>query len=88
MKTFKDWKEEDIRSIQAPALIVIGDQDLTLPEHAVEMYRLLPHSRLAILPGTHGSYMGEAMSPDPDSKVPGLFVAMVEEFLVATAIPG
>jgi len=81
MKAFADWTEEDVKSIKAPALIVIGDQDLTLPEHAVEMYRLLPNSRLAILPGNHGSYMGEAMSPDSDSKVPALFVAMVDEFL-------
>jgi pimeloyl-ACP methyl ester carboxylesterase len=83
MRTFKDWKEEDLRSIQAPALIVIGDQDVPRPEHAVEMYRLLPHGRLAILPGTHGSYMGEAMSPDLNSKVPELLVAMVDEFLAA-----
>ncbi len=81
MRTFQGWKDEDIKSIQAPALIVIGDRDLTRPEHAVEMYRLLPHSRLAILPGTHGSYMGEAMSPDPHSKIPELFVAMIDEFL-------
>jgi pimeloyl-ACP methyl ester carboxylesterase len=83
MRTFKDWKEEDLRSIQAPALIVIGDQDVPRPEHAVEMYSLLPHGRLAILPGTHGSYMGEAMSPDLNSKVPELLVAMVDEFLAA-----
>ena len=73
MKLFKDWKEDDIRSIRAPALIVIGDQDLTLPEHAVEMYRVLPDSRLAILPGNHGSYMGEAMSAGSKSRVPELF---------------
>ena len=81
MYTFKDWKDEDIKSIQAPSLVVIGDRDLPKPEHAVEMYRLLPHGRLVILAGTHGSYMGEAMSPDPNSKVPELFVAMVDEFL-------
>ncbi|MCW3110052.1 MAG: alpha/beta hydrolase, partial [Segetibacter sp.] len=51
MQTFKDWKEEDIRSIKAPALIVIGDQDVVRPEHAVEMYRLMPHGRLAMFPG-------------------------------------
>jgi pimeloyl-ACP methyl ester carboxylesterase len=83
MRTFKDWKDDEIRSIQAPALIVIGDQDLPLPEHAVEMYRLIPQSRLAILPGTHGSYMGEAMTPDAGSKVPKLFAAMLDEFLNA-----
>lgn len=81
MFVFKDWRAEDIRLIQASALIVIGDHDLTLPEHAVEMSRLLPRARLAILPGTHGSYMGEAMSPDPKSRVPELFAAMIDEFL-------
>jgi pimeloyl-ACP methyl ester carboxylesterase len=83
MRTFKDWNEEAIRSIQAPALVVIGDQDLTLPEHAVEMYRLLTNGRLAIFPGNHGSYIGEAMSRDTGSKVPELFVACVDEFLTA-----
>lgn len=86
MRTFKNWQKEDVQSIQAPALIVIGDHDLTTPEHAVEMYRLLPHARLAILPGGHGSYMGEAMSPDPDSKIPELFVAMVNEFLASPEV--
>jgi pimeloyl-ACP methyl ester carboxylesterase len=81
MYRFKDWKDEDIKSIQAPSLVVIGDRDLPKPEHAVEMCRLLPRGRLVILAGTHGSYMGEAMSSDPNSKVPELFVAMVDEFL-------
>lgn len=83
MQAFQGWKDAEIRSIQAPTLVVIGDRDLVQPEHAVRMYRLLPRGRLAILPGTHGSYLGEAMSPDPDSKVPELFVAMVDEFLAA-----
>lgn len=83
MQTFVDWKEEDIRSIQAPTLVIVGDQDVVRPEHAVEMYRLLRHGRLSIFPDNHGSYMGEAMSPNPDSKVPELFVAMLEEYLAA-----
>ena len=81
MRTFKDWKDEELRAIKAPTLIVIGDQDLPRPEHAVEMHLLLSNSRLAILPGTHGSYMGEIMSPDPNSKMPESFVTMVTEFL-------
>jgi pimeloyl-ACP methyl ester carboxylesterase len=85
MRVFKDWKDEEIRSIEAPALVVIGDRDLPTAEHAVEMYRLMPQARLAILPGTHGSYMGEAMSADEDSKVMELFVGMVEEFLAEEA---
>jgi len=83
MENFKDWKDDEIRSIQAPAFIVIGDRDVATPEHAVEMSRLLPGSRLAILPGAHGEYMGEAMFPDINNKLPDLFVAMVEDFLAA-----
>lgn len=81
MQGFKDWKEEDIRSIQVPALVVAGDQDLPTSEHTVEMYRLLPKGRLAIIPGTHGSFIGEAMSSNSNSKVPELFAALLDEFL-------
>jgi pimeloyl-ACP methyl ester carboxylesterase len=81
MQGFKDWKPEDIRSIHVPALVVVGDQDLPSAEHAVEMYRLLPKGRLAIIPGTHGSFIGEAMSSNPESKVPELFAALMDEFL-------
>jgi pimeloyl-ACP methyl ester carboxylesterase len=87
MQTFKDWESDAIKSIQAPALIVIGDEDVVRPEHAVEMYRLLPHGRLSIFPDNHGSYMGEIMSPNADSKVPELFVAMLNEYLAAP-MPG
>jgi pimeloyl-ACP methyl ester carboxylesterase len=49
---FKGWRPEDIRAIEAPALVMIGDADIVRPEHAVEMFRLLPHAQLAVLPGT------------------------------------
>lgn len=52
MLEFKDWRPEDIQSIDAPTLIMIGDADIVRPEHAVEMFRLLPHARLAVLPLT------------------------------------
>ncbi len=81
MQTFKDWPDEQIKSIQAPTLIIVSDQDVVTPEHAIEMSRLLPHGRLIIMPGSHGAFMGEIMAPNPDSKVPLLFVAMLNEFL-------
>jgi len=83
MKHFKDWTDEDIRSIQAPVLVVIGDQDLPLPEHAVAMSRLLPHGRLAILPGHHGEYFGEALFAHKNSKEPEAFVGILNAFLAA-----
>jgi len=80
---FKDWPDEDIRSIQAPTLVVVGDRDIVRPEHTLEMSRLLPRGRLSILPGTHGEYMGEMMTPNVHERVPQMFVALVEEFLSA-----
>jgi pimeloyl-ACP methyl ester carboxylesterase len=50
--TWKGWRIQDLRSIKAPVLVMIGDADIVRPEHAVEMYRLFPQSRLAIFPGT------------------------------------
>jgi pimeloyl-ACP methyl ester carboxylesterase len=41
---------EALRTIQAPILVMIGDSDFVRPEHAVAMYRLLPHAQLAVLP--------------------------------------
>jgi pimeloyl-ACP methyl ester carboxylesterase len=49
---FEGWRPDEIRSIAAPTLVMIGDGDSVRPEHAVEMFRLLPHGQLAILPLT------------------------------------
>ncbi len=85
-RALKDLTDEDIRAIQAPTLIMLGDSDLVRPEHAVEMFRLLgggvfgdmppglPNSQLAILPGTsHVSLI---------SRVDWV-VSMIDEFLSA-----
>lgn len=59
----QDWPAEDLRSIEAPTLLIIADADIVRPEHAVEMFRLvgggvagdlagLPNAQLAVLPGT------------------------------------
>ena len=35
------WPEEDLRSITAPTLLMIGDSDIVRPEHEMELFRLL-----------------------------------------------
>jgi len=52
MKTFQGWTPEELRSIRAPSLVLLGDRDVVRPEHGVALYRLLPHAQLAILPDT------------------------------------
>jgi pimeloyl-ACP methyl ester carboxylesterase len=81
MLAFKDWPDDMIRSIKAPTLVMISDQDAIQPEHATAMYRLLPKGRLAILPGQHGEFLGEVLTAKPGSHMPQLAVAMIEEFL-------
>jgi pimeloyl-ACP methyl ester carboxylesterase len=46
------WTDDEVRSIVAPTLLVIGDQDFVRLDHAAEMLALFPDSRLAVLPGT------------------------------------
>ena len=81
MKTFKDWSDDDIKSINAPVLILSGDQDIIRPEHSVEMFRLLPHARLSILPGGHGEYLGEIMFSRKNNFKPDTIVSIIESFL-------
>jgi pimeloyl-ACP methyl ester carboxylesterase len=49
---FAGWTADEIRSIAAPTLLVIGDRDFVRLDHAAEMLDLFPDSRLAVLPGT------------------------------------
>jgi pimeloyl-ACP methyl ester carboxylesterase len=83
------WPDEDLRSIAAPTLLMIGDADIVRPEHEMQLFRLLgggvpgdltglPKSRLAILPGTmHGTIVVERTDE---------LVAMIEAFLAAPSI--
>ena len=49
---FPGWPPDELAAIRAPVLTVIGDADIVCPEHAVALFRLIPHSQLAVLPGT------------------------------------
>jgi len=45
--------EDDLKKITVPTLIVWGDRDQFLPvEDALKLYRLIPNSRLAVVPNT------------------------------------
>lgn len=78
---FKDIPDEQIKSIKAPTLIIIGDKDVITPEHAIEIHRDISNSSLAIIPGTHGEYIGEITTLNSNSKEAGFVIAMIESFL-------
>lgn len=81
MVNFKDIPDEQIQSIKAPTLIIIGDKDVVTPEHAIELNRQITNSALAIVPGGHGDYIGEITTLKPDFKESDLVVPMIEKFL-------
>lgn len=83
MRSFQDVPDDAVRSVRAQTLIVLGDQDIVKLEHAVELTRLIPGSRLLILPGGHGDYLGEAVMTRKDTNHPELTARLVEEFLSA-----
>ena len=74
---------EKIKAIKSPTLIITGDGDGVLPEHAVEMFRLrngkymldfgpAPVTQLAIFPGT--SHIFVMMHPE-------WLLSMIQPFL-------
>jgi pimeloyl-ACP methyl ester carboxylesterase len=48
---WKGFTREQMKSIKVPVLITLGDRDGVRPEHAVEMFRLIPNAKLAVVPG-------------------------------------
>ena len=74
MRNFQDAPEDAIRTIAAPTLVVGSDRDVMRPEGAVELFRLLPHAQLAILPRTEHTEITTRTS---------WLVPMINEFLDA-----
>ena len=46
------WSDEQLATITAPTLLILGDRDFTTVEHGALMQQLIPGAQLAILPGT------------------------------------
>jgi pimeloyl-ACP methyl ester carboxylesterase len=45
-----NFTTEQLSRISAPTLLIIGDHDMVRPEHAVEMFRLIPGAQLCVVP--------------------------------------
>jgi pimeloyl-ACP methyl ester carboxylesterase len=51
-RDIQGWPEEEMRRLAVPLLVILGDDDFVRPEHALEMYRIIPQARLGVLPAT------------------------------------
>jgi pimeloyl-ACP methyl ester carboxylesterase len=86
MQHFVDTSDDELRSLQAPTLVLLGDHDVPTPEHALELTRLIPQAQLIILPGGHGDYLGELIVARKGSRYPELTAGLIEEFLDAASV--
>jgi|SRR5579862_1287675 len=68
---FPGWTDDQLRAIEVPVLVLIGDTDFVLVPNAAEAAELMPHGQLAVLPGT--THMGMTRSE--------LVAPIVEAFL-------
>jgi pimeloyl-ACP methyl ester carboxylesterase len=65
--TQPDITKEQLATITAPTLVVSGDDDMIALEHTLDIYRAIPGSELAIIPGTsHALFMEK---PDAVNRV-------------------
>jgi pimeloyl-ACP methyl ester carboxylesterase len=80
MLGFKDWDDQLLKSIQSKTLVVTGNMDVAKIEHTVEMYQLIPHAQLLVIPGGHGEYMGEISFQNTERNVES-FVDLIDKFL-------
>jgi len=83
MREFKDWTDEEMGSIKAKTLVFSAQHDVNTLEHALRMSKVIPGAELVIVPGTHGSYLGESFLGDNagGGRMPEITVALVKEFL-------
>ena len=81
MRNFRDVPDEQLRSVRAPTLIMLGDLDVVRVEHTIVLSRLIPDARLLILPAAHGDYLEEVVTVRSDCRYPELSAVLIEEFL-------
>ena len=67
------FTRDEMQSIKAPTLIIVGDEDIVTPEHAVEMFRTIPGAQLCVVPHSgHGvmpketilTFLAESSTPE------------------------
>lgn len=87
MIDFTDMSDEELQSIKAPVLLVNGNQDVMTSAHAVALQQMLPDCQLAILPGGHGTYLGEITSLNGQDKPWNYFLPLIEQFLASDPEP-
>jgi pimeloyl-ACP methyl ester carboxylesterase len=78
-----NWEEptlaaSDLAAVPSRTLVMLGDDDEVILEHAITMYRALPQAELAVIPGTSHGLLHEK---------PALCNRMIVDFLTTDPVP-
>ncbi len=53
--TEPEFTRVEVENIEAATIFIVGDIDLIMLEYAIEMYRVIPHAQLCVMPNAgHG----------------------------------
>jgi pimeloyl-ACP methyl ester carboxylesterase len=78
---FEDFKEADIKAIKIPTLFMFGDKDVITLDEALRLNHMVEGSQLIVLPGMHGTLLGDVCTVKAGSKQPEIAATLVNEFL-------
>ena len=84
-KTSAMWSREptlvadDLRRVETPSLVMVGDDDMIALDHTVALYEALPAGQLAVVPGTSHVLTMEK---------PALVNQLIVDFLAESGAPG
>jgi len=73
---------DELALISSPTLVIVGDDDMISIEHSVELFRAIPNSQLAVVPGASHAVLME--KPD---LLNGIVLDFLENQPVATMMP-
>ncbi len=78
---FAGWSDDELGTITAPTLVVSADRDVVTAGYAARMAGAIPGSRLLIVPGGHGDYLGEQAASGGDLRTMHATVPFLLRFL-------
>lgn len=70
-------RESDLGRVGCPTLVMVSDDDIVTLEHTIALYRAIPDSQLAVVPGTSHLLLHEK---------PEQCTSMVADFLTPSAV--
>lgn len=80
---FEGWSPAELARIQSRVMIVQANNDIAPLEHISDLAKAIPESQVVVLPGGHGSYLGEVLARIQGSALPQITLTLISEFFAS-----